>query len=400
MRNRRVLVCGASIAGPSIAYWLDRYGFDVTVVERAANLRQGGFAVDFRGQPHLCVLEKMGVLDDVRAAQTHLAGLRFVNAGGREEFSLPASFLSGDVEIERGELSAILHGRTRDRVEYVFGDSVGALHDTGSDVEVAFCSGRQARFDLVLGADGLHSGVRRLVFGDESRFLRYGGYHVAGGFEVPNDGGIDHLTLAHTRPGRTLSLTSHRRPEVASALFVWQAAQPHIDAGDLDARKRIVAERFSGLGWETPRVLAAMAQADSMYFDSISQIRMDRVSHGRVALLGDAGYGATMGGLGTGLAVVSAYLLAGELARAGGDHTEAFARYETGIRTYARGCQKVADGAGPFLAPRTRRGMWIRRHAHRLLTHGPMARWLDRMTVKAAAAIELDDYPALLTETG
>lgn len=215
MRNRRVLVSGASIAGPSVAHWLDRYGFDVTVVERAADVRQGGFTVDFRGRAHLTVLERMGVFDDVRAAQTHLAALRFIDAGGREEFSLPASFLSGQVEIERGELSRILHG--------------------------------EAPVDLVLGADGLHSGVRRLIFGDESGFLRYGGYHVAGGFEVPNEGGIDHLTLAHGSPGRTFSLTSHHRSKVAAAMFVWQAAQPD-DASDLDAHKRIVAEQSAGLG--------------------------------------------------------------------------------------------------------------------------------------------------------
>ena len=197
-------------------------------------------------------------------------------------------------------------------------------------------------------------------------------------------------------PGRSLSLSSHRRPEVATPVFVWHSEhQLEYDRRDIAQQKAIVRAVFSDMGWELLRVLAAMADADWLYFDSVSQIKMDRVTRGRVALLGDAGYGATMGGLGTGLAVVCSYVLAGELARAGGDHTVAFPRYEEKIREYAKGCQKLADGAGPFLAPRTRRGIRIRNMSHRLMARRPMVSWLNKMTVKAAADIELDDYMPL-----
>ena len=393
MRNTRVLVSGASIAGPSVAYWLRRFGFDPVVVERAPALRPGGFAVDFRGTPHLTVLRRMGILDEVRAAQTHMRGMSFVTADGRTILTLPASFLSGDVEIERGDLSRIIYDRTREEVEYRFGDSIASLTDTGEKVVVQFDSGRSDYFDLVIGADGLHSNVRRLAFGDEARYLKYGGYYVAGGFDVPNHLGLDHLTLHHSVPGKSLSLSSHRRPEVATPVFVWHSEhQLEYDRHDIAQQKAIVGAVFRDVGWEAPRALAALADADWLYFDSFSQIKMDRFTRGRVALLGDAGYGATMGGLGTGLAVVCSYVLAGELARADGDHTVAFPRYEQKVRDYATGCQKLADGAGRFMAPRTPRGIRIRDASHRLLTRPPMVGWLNKMTVKAAADIELDDY--------
>ncbi|MBB3038171.1 FAD-dependent monooxygenase [Hoyosella altamirensis] len=397
MPNSRVLVSGASIAGPSVAYWLARYGFDVTVVERAAALREGGFAVDFRGKPHLAVLERMGILEEAKDQQTNMRGLTFVDAEGSTEFALPGWFLSGDLEIERGALSKIIYEKTQGEVEYLFGDSIAALTNGPDQVHVAFESGLTRVFDLVIGADGLHSNVRRLVFGHESQFLEFGGYYVAGGFDVPNTLGLDHITLDHGVPGRSMSLSSHHRPEAATPVFVWHSKeQIDYDRRDIKQLKRIVATEFAGLRWEVPRVLEAMNDAEWMYFDSISQVKMDTYSRGRAVLIGDAGYGATMGGLGTGLAVVSAYVLAGELARADGDHTLAFARYEEMIRDYAKGCQKLADGAGPFLAPRTRRGRWIRNASHRLLTRRPMAGWLQKMTVKAAAGIELEDYSGVL----
>src|SRR5436305_11711914 len=157
MRNSRVLVSGASIAGPSVAYWLQRAGFDLTVVERAPALRTGGFSVDFRGRPHLTVLERMGILDEVRAAQTHMQGLTFVHADGAAILTLPASFLSGDVEIERGDLTRIIYNRTHDIAEYRFGDSIASLLDTGDDGVVDFESGVSAPYEPVIGADGLRS---------------------------------------------------------------------------------------------------------------------------------------------------------------------------------------------------------------------------------------------------
>ncbi len=398
MNNPRVLISGASVAGPAVAYWLNRYGFHTTVVERSPTLRPGGFGVDFRGPVHLGVLERMGVLDDVRREQTHMGEMAFIGADGSVKASLPSFVASGDVEIERGDLSRILHDRTRGATEYLFGDSISSLQETPDEVRVTFERGEPRSFDLVIGADGLHSNVRGLVFGDESQFLRFAGWYIAGGFVVPNDLGLDHRTVSYTEPGRTISLGSGRDPSVADVSFVFASEELGLDRHDLDGQKRILRERFADVGWEAPRALEALRDAPSLYFDSLSKIQMDRFVSGRVALLGDAGYGATLGGLGTGLAVVGAYVLAGELASAGGDHRIGFANYEREIRAYAAGCQKLADGAGPFLAPRTRGEIRRRNVIYRLLSLRPLARFFNGLTTKAATDITLKDYAAWLPE--
>ncbi len=390
---KHVLISGASIAGPALAYWLTRYGYRVTVVEKAPALRPGGFNVDFRGHVHLAVLERMGVLDEIRAQQTNMGDMVLVDEQNRPQAALPSSFMAGDVEIERGKLSRILYDRTKDSAEYVFGDSIASLTETADGVHVTFDNGEPRTFDLVVGADGLHSNVRRLAFGDEAEYVHHLGYYVAGGYSVPNRLGLEREGRVFSVPGRSAMLTSVER-ESAGAGFIFAADQLTYDRHDIEQQKRIVAERYAGIGWEVPGLLTAMWESPDFYFDAISQVRMDSWSSGRVVLLGDAGYGATMGGLGTGLAVVCSYVLAGELARADGDHRAAFARYEQAIRKYARGCQKLAEGAGPFLAPQTKAQIRQRNIGYRMLSSRLMAGVFNRMTTKAASAITLENYAA------
>ncbi|MFI1166727.1 FAD-dependent monooxygenase [Streptomyces sp. NPDC020801] len=388
-----VLVSGASVAGPALALNLARYGARVTVVEKAPALRGGGFAVDFRGHVHREVLTAMGVWDEVHARQTHMGRQTVVGADGTPRVDLPAEMMSGDVEIFRGELAQIMYERTRDRVEYVFGDSIATLTETGDGVEVTFERGAPRRFDLVVGADGLHSGTRRLVFGEESRFLRFFDHYVAG-FQVPNHLGLDRTGRVYSEPGRAVVIGNYDGdPDRAGALLVFRSEELTYDRQDVAAQKRILTERFAGMGWETPHVLKALEETGDLYFDAIAQIHVDRLTRGRVALLGDAGYGATMGGMGTGVAVVGAYVLAGELALAGGDHRAAFAGYESRVRDFAKGCQKISGNAGPFFAPATERRIRSRDRMYRLLSSRMLAGFFKRLTEKAATAIELPDYP-------
>ncbi|MEW5352976.1 FAD-dependent monooxygenase [Streptomyces sp. 16-176A] len=394
LAHLNVLISGAGVAGPALALDLARYGARVTVVERAPALRGGGFAVDFRGHVHRRVLTDMGIWEEIHARQTHMGSQSVVDADGVPRVDLPASMMSGDVEISRGELARIMYERTRDRVEYVFGDSVTALTETPGGVEAAFEKGAPRRFDLVVGADGLHSTTRRLVFGDESRHLRFLDHYVAG-FPVPNHLGLDRRGLMYSEPGRCVAVGNYDGdPDRAGALLVFRSEELTYDRRDVAAQKRVLAERFAGMGWETDRVLAALADTDDLYFDAIAQIHVDRLTKGRVALLGDAGYGATMGGMGTGVAVVGAYVLAGELALTGGDHRTAFAAYEDRIRDFAKGCQKISGNAGPFFAPPTERRIRSRDRMYRLLAARPLAGFFKRLTEKAATAIELPDYPA------
>jgi 2-polyprenyl-6-methoxyphenol hydroxylase-like FAD-dependent oxidoreductase len=378
-----ILISGASVAGPALAFWLDRHGHRTTVVERSPELRDGGFGVDFRGEAHLTVLRRMGILDDIRAHATNMGPQVVVDESGRELARLPGGFMSGDVEIRRGDLARIMYDRTRDRTEYVFGDTVTSLTQTGGGVDVAFRHGQARTFDLVVGADGLHSTTRRLAFGPEERYLTYLGYHFAGVELRDNPFGLDRTGLIFNAPERGVMVGP------TSASFVFPAPAP-LDRGDA---RSVVRERFAHVGWEVPRLLDLMDDADDVYFDSISRVDVDRWSNGRVVLLGDAAYGATVGGMGTGAAMIGAYVLAGELATQA-DHTTAFARYEDVLRPYALGCQKLAGNAGPFLAPATDTRIRRRNRMYRALGWKPLSGLFNKLTTRAANAITLKDYPA------
>ncbi|MEU4831228.1 FAD-dependent monooxygenase [Streptosporangium sp. NPDC023615] len=381
MKNTTVLISGASIAGPALAYWLSRSGHAVTVVEKAPALRPGGQAVDFKGETHRVVLERMGILDEVRRRRTGGTDQSIVDANGRPLATLPAAFTGGDVEILRGDLSALLHERTEADCEYVFGDSVTSLTDTAGGVHVTFERGAPRTFDLVVGADGIHSTVRRLAFGPESDYVRFLGYHYA-----LADLGVDLGAGMYNEPGRMAALGGPKAP----VFLVFASGRLDYDRYDTQRHRGILTDAYRGMGWRVPEIVAALPEARDVHLDPISRVEIDHYARGRTVLLGDAAYGNTLGGFGTGLAVVGAYVLAGELVEAGGDHRAAFRAYEEAMRGYA----KVAGrgGAGPFLAPATRRGIWMR---NRLFRSRFLLWSMLRMTDMFATDIRLGDYPAL-----
>lgn len=380
MRNLTVLISGASIGGPAIAYWLQRYGCTVTVVEKAPALRLGGQAVDFKGATHRTVLERMGILDDVLARQTGGHDQTVVDASGRELAVIPGAFTGGDIEIARGDLSRILYERTRHRCEYVFGDSITSLTETPSGVHVTFELGAPRTFDLVIGADGIHSNVRRLAFGPESDYVHFmDHYYALADLDLPGAG-----LLMYNEPGRMVAVGGPK----ASAFFVFRSPQLSYDRYDQAEMKRIVSAAYAGGGWRIGEILERLPQAGEITLDSISRVAIDRYSTGRVVLLGDAAYGNTLGGFGTGLAMVAAYVLAGELEAAGGDHEIAFARYEKIFRPYAK--ISKSGNAGPFMAPPTARA--IRRR--NLTFRSPvLLKGMLKLTDLFATRIDLPSYP-------
>src|SRR6516225_2671288 len=396
MENQTILISGASVAGPALAYWLRRRGFRPTVVERAPQLRGGGYAVDFRGAAHLSVLAKMGILDQVRDQQTHLDATTYVDADGQQVAAMPAGIFAGDVEILRGDLGRILYQATRDGTEYLFGDTITGLDQRSDGVHVTFSRAAPRVFDLVIGADGLHSAVRRLAFPDTAGARRDLGLYVSI-FSVANSFGLDHAGLLYSVPGRTAAVFSARQTGRAVAQFFF-AAPDGIPAGydyrDAGQQQQIVARAFDGVGWHVPVLLGQMAEADDFYFDSVSQVRLDRWSAGRVALIGDAGYAAGPGGNGTGTAMVAAYVLAGELAAAGGDYRVAFARYEQLLRRYVARGQKQARGGRDFLAPATAKKIRQRDRFFRMLPYLPAKGLIRYLSTRTAAAIKLPEYPA------
>lgn len=342
-----MLVSGASIAGPTLAHWLNRHGFAVTVVERSPAPRPGGQAVDVRGTA-IEVADRMGVLPALRAAKTAMRGMAFVDADGTELMSTTEMSLTGgptdspDVEILRDDLNAILLAATEADVEYGYGDMITGLDQTADGVSVTFQRGAPRTFDIVIGADGLHSGVRALAFGPEIDYVRHLGSYLAV-FSTPNFLDLDHWQVFQQTEGKMAGVYSARGNTEARVVMGYESERIDYDHRDIEQQKKLIAAGFAGDRWEIPRMLELMWAAPDFYFDSMSQIHMPSWSTGRVTLVGDAGYCASpLSGQGTSLAMVGAYVLAGELKAAGGDFRTAFERYEAEMREFVRANQHLA----------------------------------------------------------
>ena len=378
--NNRVLISGASIAGPALAYWLHRYGFDVTVVEKAHQIRGGGQAVDFKGPIHRTVLTRMGILDAVQAADVPNADGITVNAAGKKVGTIPGAFAGGEINVPRGDLARILYSLTAESVRYLFDDSITTLTESDTGIDVTFNRSAPETFDLVVGADGMHSHVRALAFGPESDYVTHlGYYYVLADLETgPDD-------MMYNEPGKMAAIGGPKAP----AFFVFASDLLPAARDRVDRQKQQVVDAFAGSSWRVPELMAQIPTAEEFYLDSISRATLENYSRGRVVLLGDAAYGNALGGFGTGLALVGAYVLAGELAQAHGDHRVAFPAYENNIRDYAAVSQKV--NAGRLLAPRTRLGIRLRNLLFSSLSViGPLMKIID----KPASNITLADYPA------
>ncbi len=352
-----VLICGAGIAGTVLAYRLARAGLRPTVVERSAALRRAGNAVDLRG-PAVEVMAEMGVLGELEARATELDEFFRIDSSGKRVFTMAPEVIGGEIELLRTELNAVLLDAAHAGVEYRFGDSIRSLDDRGDGVCVAFDSGGRGDFDLVVGADGLHSRTRRLTCGPETEFVRHLGCYQAH-FTTGNVLGLRNAGLLFNRPGRTLGCyTVHQNTELVIGLF-FESAQRSYDRADVAAQRHWINRVFDGMGWRTAELLEAMRACDDFYFDAIAQVSLARPYRGRVALVGDAAYGPSLlSGMGATLAIVGAAILADEISGHPDDHQQAFARYASRIRDMARLSQELARASlGWFIQPDDARGI-------------------------------------------
>ncbi|MCK8645487.1 FAD-binding domain [Mycobacterium colombiense] len=368
----KIAIVGAGIAGPTLAYWLSRYGHEPTLIEKAPRLRTGGYIVDFWGGGY-AVAERMGLTAELHATGYAVREVRLVDRNSKRVGGFSAEPFRRNVDdrfvtVPRGDLSATIYRSIDDRAETLFGESVSAIEQLDSGVRVTLEGGGSRRFDLLIGAGGIHCPVRELVFGPQSRFETDLGYRVAA-FEAEGYQPRDELVyLAYTQPGRMVARFA-MRDEKTMFLFVFTAhhmGDP--DPQDVSQAKSTLRRVFGNVGWECPEILRRLDGAADVYFDRTSQIVMDRWSDGRVALIGDAAAAVSLlAGEGTGLAMVQAYTLAGELNRAGADYADAFRSYERQLRPIVEARQRSARAFATMFAPKTALGLWTRNQASKLL---------------------------------
>ena len=363
-----VLIVGAGLAGPTLAYWLLKAGHETTLVERAPALRAGGYLVDFWGAG-FDVAERMGIVPELRRRGYVFTEARAVDRRGRRVASLNPSSIMGPTEryvsIARSDLAGVIYQALDGAAELMVDDTVEELADDGNRVRVTFESGPARDFDLVVGADGLHSRVRELAFGPDPSFERHLGMVVAA-FEVKGYRPRDELVaLMYADVGFQVVRVSLR--EDRTLFLVSMRHSGPVPTGDPSAQQALLQSRLAQAGWETPAILAVMPQAETFYFDSVSQVRMPSWSRGRVALVGDAAACPSfLAGQGSALAMVESYTLAAELARRG-DHREAFACYQQRLAPLLHDKQNAAAGLAAAFAPKSRLQLLVRNTVMRLM---------------------------------
>lgn len=396
MATRSILISGASIAGPALAYWLNAHGWSTTVVERLDALRDDGQNIDVRGAGRE-VARRMGIEEAIRSASTGEIGTQFVNANGDSFATFPVSQsesggATAELEILRGQLSRIIVDRTRDDTEYVFGDEIVALDQRDDGVTVTFAHGSARTFDVVALAEGLRSRTRSLVFPGRDAVRELGLY-------------VAYLTIPRTdtdtnwwrwhNPGRGRGITL--RPDNVGTIRVtltFLSDVRGLEDLDRDAVVTVLRRTFADAGWESTRVLAALDDAP-LYFEALGQARLPFWSSGRVVLVGDAAYGSSpASGMSTSLAITGAYVLAGELA-ATEDHCAAFDRYDSVMRPYVDKAQKLPPGAPRIAQPRTRVGLAVV-NTFLKIAASPVAKRVgglaDALFTPPADAIDLPTY--------
>lgn len=368
----KIAISGAGIAGATLAYWLLRAGHEPLMIERAPALRTGGYIMDFWGVGY-SVAERMGILPAVRQAGYQVEEIRFLADDGCKVggFAVDAlRDLTGGrmTSVARGDLAAEIYRSIDGRVEAIFDDQISVITEHDDGVQIVLQSGEKCDVDIVVGADGLHSRVRELIFGPEDRFEKDLGYRFAvfesAGYETRDENVyVIHAATSRQiarfalRDGRTLFLLVFRS-ELLNGAEPIGPAETHA----------LLKTTFGEAGWESGRILAAMETADDLYFDRVSQIRMPSWHRGRIVLVGDAGMAVSfLAGEGAGLAMTEAYVLAGEISRASGDYAKAFAAYDARLRPFIEGKQHTAENFASTFVPQTEFGIWLRNQATKLM---------------------------------
>jgi 2-polyprenyl-6-methoxyphenol hydroxylase-like FAD-dependent oxidoreductase len=357
----QVLISGAGIAGCTLAYWLTRNGHAVTVMERSGSLRSSGSPVDVRG-PAVDVANRMNLGTRLREMSIRLEGMTLLDSTGRrvarvDIAALRSSIVPKDMEIARGDLARILHEASANDADYIFGDSIKSLAQDATGVDAAFEHSRPRRYDFVIGADGLHSIVRRLAFGADSQFVQHAGLYAATISLAGGSDGDREMFLLNA-PGKLAALHPCEGAPLAYFIF-WHPEIPDFDYTDLPQHKSVIERTFAGIGWRVPEFLDAVCIARDMYFDSVARVDVPNWARGRIALLGDASSCVSLFGDGSTLAIAGAYELAKALTESPADPQRAFGRYQAVHGKLVASKQKNLVSTASRIVPRTALGIWL-----------------------------------------
>jgi 2-polyprenyl-6-methoxyphenol hydroxylase-like FAD-dependent oxidoreductase len=394
-----VLISGAGIAGPALAFWLTKSGYQVTIVELADGIRPGGQTVDLRGAGG-DVVERMGLIDQMRQRSLDQRGVAWIKADGSRRAEMPVTAFNGNglvskLEILRGDLVDVLYQATKEQTDYRFSTRIEELGQTEDAVRATLSDGSTLSADLVVGCDGPHSAVRRLVFGPEEQFVKpLGGYNAW--FTAPDTVGLDGWYLMYQAPGLNASMRPSHDPALCKAGLAFRSEPVAYDRRDADEQRDLLTTYFAGAGWQCDALLSAAQTADDFYFDAFVQVHMPTISQGRVTLAGDAGYCASpLSGMGTSLALVGAYVLAGELGPAGSldaQHIQAaLQRYEAVMRPYIDRCQGLPNGVDGYL-PKSASDIAVTAQVMKWMQRRPFRSFAEKKWFTTADAIDLPDY--------
>lgn len=370
--NKKILVSGASIAGPTLAFWLAKYGFEVTIVERSKSLRLGGQNLDVRGAGR-AIARMMDIEKDILAANTGEIGLQFVDENNQVKAAFPRDAAGGftsEAEIIRGELVNILYDKTKDNVNYVFGKYITAVNQSETNVEVTFSDDSTAVYDLLIAADGVRSNTRQLLFGDEPKIKFIGLYNAW--YTIPKAASDTGWARWYTAPESRVMLIRPDNHGTTRASFSFLSDDKTYQTLPNKEQKKILKDKLSGAGWEADRLIEEIEKNDDVYFDGISQVHAPRWFNGRAGMIGDAAYCPTpLTGMGTTLAIVGAYLLAGELSQHD-RHEDAFIAYEQRMRPFVEDIQRLPPGV-PWLAhPKSKFGVAVLNTVAGILASSPV----------------------------
>ncbi len=372
MSCKSVLISGAGIAGPTLAYWLSKYGFEPTIIEQSQTFRKGGYVVDFWGMG-FDVAEKMNLIPELRSRGYEATELRLVDRNGQTAGGFNLDFFRTYLEdrflsIQRGELASTIFDTVKDSIDTIFGDTITALDDTGQSVQVKFQKAADRTFDLVIGADGLHSRVRDLTFGQQEIFEKKLGYYAAAfssdNYE-PREPGV---YLCYSTPGRHMARFALRSSRTVFFLIFSDKVLSQVSNHASLSHEEKLTEVFAGSCIESENILNAMRSSEDLYYDSVSQIRMPTWSKGRIALVGDAGAcPSLLAGQGSSLAMAASYILAGELRSSRGEHSSAFGMYENILKDFILRKQVKAEKFGDWFVPATKFACFVRNQITKLL---------------------------------